>query len=70
MTWQDQLRRLRALPEETRLRLMWEQIPLSVAESMAFEEEPVDLEILRQQHARRTPPAGLKPPKGSSPASS
>lgn len=70
MTWQDKLRRLRALPAETRQRRMWDHIPQSVAESMAFEGEPVSLALLHAQHARRTPPATLIPCAASSATSS
>ena len=70
MTWQDKLRALRALPPETRQRRMWDHIPQSVAESMAFEGEPVSLSLLQEQHARRTPPAISKPPGASSATSS
>lgn len=66
MTWQDKLRALRALPPETRQRRLWDQIPQSVAESMAFEGEPVSLQLLREQHARRAPPAISTPPGVSS----
>ncbi len=57
MTWQAKLRALRSLPRETRQRRLWDHVPQSVAESMAFEGEPVSLEILRAQHARRKRPA-------------
>ena len=66
MTWQENLRALRALPPETRQRRMWDHIPQSVAESMAFEGEPVSMEILRAQHARRKRPASWKPLAASS----
>lgn len=57
MTWQDKLRALRALPPETRRRHRWNHIPQNVAESMAFEGEPVSLARLPEQHSRRTPPS-------------
>lgn len=70
MTWQDQLRTLRALPEETRQRRMWDPIPQSVSESMAFEGEPVSMELLQAQHARRKRPATSKRREASSVTSS
>jgi hypothetical protein len=70
MNWQDKLRALRALPPETRQRRLWEQIPQSVAESMAFEGEPVSLPLLREQHARRKRPATSKLLTASSASSS
>ena len=66
MTWQTKLRALRALPLETRLRRMWDHIPQSVAESMAFEGEPVNMELLQAQHARRKRPVTLQPREASS----
>jgi hypothetical protein len=70
MTWQDKLRALRALPQDIRQRRMWDHIPQSVAESMAFEREPVSIHLLREQHARRNRPAGSKLPAASSATSS
>ena len=70
MTWQDKLRALRALPPETQQRRMWDHIPQSVAESMAFEGEPVGMDLLRAQHARRAPPATSKLREASSATSS
>jgi hypothetical protein len=70
MTWQDQLRNLRALPEEIRQRRMWDHIPQSVAESMAFEQEAVSLELLQAQHSRRKRPVTSKPREASSVTSS
>ena len=56
MNWQDNITRWRNLPPEERLRRNWEAIPDDVAESMAFEGEPVDIEIIRRMHASITPP--------------
>lgn len=60
MDWKEAIRAWRALSPEVRLRREWDQIPENVAASMAFEGEPVDLEQLRADHARRPPlPPGL-----------
>lgn len=57
----ETIRQWRALPPERKLRLRWEAIPLNVARSMAFEQEPVPLEMIRAIHARSEPPVILKP---------
>ena len=59
MEWKETIRRWRALSPEERLRREWEQIPENVAQSMAFEGEPVDLEQLKAAHAMRPLPPGL-----------
>ena len=61
MDWIQVVDRWRRLPAETKLRLRWEAIPADVAQSMAFEGEPVGLETLQSLHAQVTPPAGIKP---------
>ncbi len=66
MTWTQNIARWRRLPAETKLRHRWEAIPADVAQSMAFEGEPVPLETIRATLARITPPAGLKPREASS----
>ena len=48
------------------MRLRWESIPRDVAESMAFENEPVPEEMIRAILARIEPPALLKPHLDSS----
>ena len=50
----------RALPERRRMEIRWERIPEQVADSMAFEREPVDLEWIKALHARIPPPEALK----------
>ncbi len=45
------IERWQALPPEERSRLSRARIPLNVAESMAFAGEPVDLEMLEEEHA-------------------
>ena len=59
--WQTNIERWRALPSDQRTREEWQRIPRQVAQSMAFEGEPVDLQWLTKQHAPLTPPARLKP---------
>lgn len=61
MTVAECLERWRALPEEERLRRRWQRIPRHVAESMAFEGEPVDLAWLEELHRRMGPPVLFKP---------
>ncbi len=66
MTWIQNIDRWRRLPAESKLRHRWEAIPADVAQSMAFEGEPVPEATIRATLARIAPPAGLKPPKASS----
>ena len=61
MTVAECLERWRALTEEERLRRRWQSIPRSVADSMAFEGEPVDLAWLEELHRRMGPPVSSKP---------
>lgn len=44
MDWKQAIERWRALPREERVRIRRSRIPLNVAESMAFEGEPVEAE--------------------------
>jgi hypothetical protein len=60
MTVAECLERWRALPEEERFRRRWQSIPRSVADSMAFEGEPVDLAWLEELHRRMGPPVSSK----------
>lgn len=60
MNWTDTIRNWRRLPEQEQMRRRWEAIPLDVAQSMAFEREPVSLNRLQEIHARIEPPALLK----------
>ena len=60
MNWQDNITRWRSLPPEEKLRRRWEAIPDDVAESMAFEGEPVPVETIREILDRIEPPALLK----------
>lgn len=63
MTTQEKIARWRNLPPEEKLRRRWEAIPLDVAQSMAFEREPVPLERITATLARIEPPDLLKPRK-------
>lgn len=55
-TRQEAVRQWGALPEDEKLRRCWASIPRSVAPSMAFAGEPVDLAMLEAAHARRPMP--------------
>ena len=70
MSHAEAIRQWKALPQERKLRLRWDAIPLNVTRSMVFEQEPVDLEAIRALHAQAEPPALLKLPSGSSAAQS
>jgi len=50
----------RSLPKRRRLEILWEKIPEQVADSMAFEREPVDLEWIKALHARIPLPEALR----------
>lgn len=60
MTYLETIRQWKALSPERKLQLRWEAIPLDVAQSMAFEQEPVPVETIRAILARIEPPAMLK----------
>ena len=60
MTAQESITRWRTLPQEEKLRRRVEAIPLDVAQSIAFEGEPVPVERIRETLARIMPPALLK----------
>ena len=62
MTLKENFARWRQLTPEEKLRRRWEAIPQDVAQSMAFEGEPVPLEIIRDVFAKIH-----KPPTQSSP---
>ena len=66
MNWIQNIARWRSLTPEAKLRLRWEAIPADVAQSMAFEGEPVPLETIRATLDRIKPPALLKRPAESS----
>lgn len=52
MEWKQVIERWHALPPEEQSRRRRLRIPLNVAEGMAFEGQPVDLEMLEAEHAR------------------
>ena len=52
MNWKQAITRWRALPLQERARIRRNRIPLNVAESMAFEGEPVELAALQAELAR------------------
>jgi hypothetical protein len=61
MDWKEAIRQWRALPEAEKRRRRWASIPRSVADSFAFEGEPVDLAMLEAAHAKRPMPAVDEP---------
>ena len=61
MTLKENFARWRQLTPEEKLRRRWEAIPQDVAQSMAFEGEPVPLERIRERLALIEPPALLRP---------
>jgi hypothetical protein len=67
MNWTDHVTEWRRLPAREKLQRRWEAIPLDVAQSMAFEREPVDLSMLRSVLARIAPPDTSTPREVSSP---
>ena len=59
MNWIENINRWRRLPPEVKLRHCREAIPLDVAQSMAFEGEPVPIERIRlivMTAGRESPP--------------
>jgi hypothetical protein len=57
MSWNLTIKRWRALPAEEQARIRRNRIPMNVAESMAFEGEPVELAALEAELTRLdTPP--------------
>ena len=65
MNWKENITRWRSLSPEEKLRRNWEAIPMDVAQSMAFEKEPVPVSRMRATLDRIEPPALLKPRKVS-----
>jgi hypothetical protein len=59
MSYIETIRQWKALPPERKLQLRWQAIPLDVAQSMAFEREPVPIETIRAILARIEPPTNL-----------
>jgi hypothetical protein len=52
MNWQQAIERWRSLPRAERARIRRSRIPSNVAESMAFEGEPVELAAMEADLAR------------------
>jgi hypothetical protein len=57
VTWIENIERWRQLPAEEKLLRRWKSIPRDVAQSMAFEREPVEMNLLHAIHARIELPA-------------
>lgn len=67
MTRIENIERWRQLPAEEKLLRRLKAIPRDVAQSMAFEDEPVEMSLLHTIHAWIEPPASLKQHGASSP---
>ena len=57
MTWIENIERWRQLPAEEKLLRRWQANPRDVAQSMAFEREPVEMSLLQGILDRIEPPA-------------
>ena len=55
MGYVEAIQRWQLLSARAQQQLRWQAIPKQVADSMAFEGEPVDFEWLKTLHNRRTP---------------
>ena len=67
MNWIENVNLWRRLPAGEKLRRRWEFIPQDVAQSMAFEREPVEQRQLQEILDRIEPPGSAKPLAASSP---
>jgi hypothetical protein len=67
MTWIENIERWRQLPAEEKILRRWQAIPRDVAQSMAFEREPVEMSLLHAIHSKLELPALLKQRGASSP---
>jgi hypothetical protein len=67
MNWIQSIHQWRRLPAAEKLRRRWQAIPQDVAQSMAFEREPVDIRRLQEILDQIAPPASSKPLAASSP---
>lgn len=56
MDWKHAMAAWQQLPLEEKARGRWQRIPRNVAQSMAFEGEPVSQESLEALHARQPMP--------------
>jgi len=57
MDWKQATSEWRKLSAEEKARRRWQRIPRNVAQSMAFEGEPVSLALLEAEHARHPMPS-------------
>jgi hypothetical protein len=60
MNWIENVKSWRQLPAEEKLLRRWEAIPRDVAQSMAFEREPVEVSRLQEILDRIEPPVSLR----------
>ena len=67
MNWIENVNQWRHLSPAEKLRRRWQAIPQDVAQSMAFEQEPVEMRFLQGILDRIEPPVSSKPPGASSP---
>jgi len=67
MNWIQSIHQWRRLPAAEKLRQRWQAIPQDVAQSMAFELEPVEIHRLQEILDQIAPPASSKPLAVSSP---
>ena len=67
MNWIETISQWRSLTSEEKLRRRWQAIPQDVAQSMAFEQEPVEIRRLQELLGQIEPPGSSKPPVASSP---
>ena len=67
MNWIQAISQWRSLTAAEKLRRRWEAIPQDVAQSMAFEREPVELGRLQEILDQIAPPVSSRPLAVSSP---
>ena len=67
MNWIENIHQWRHLTAAEKLRRRWQAIPQDVAQSMAFEQEPVEMRRLQEILDQIEPPGSLKPLAASSP---
>jgi hypothetical protein len=67
MNWIETIHLWQQLPAADKLRRRWQAIPLDVAQSMAFEQEPVELHRLQEILDQIAPPVSSKPLAASLP---
>ena len=61
MNWVQSIQQWRRLPAAEKLRRRWQAIPQDVAQSMAFEREPVEIRRLQELLDQIEPPVSSKP---------